>query len=128
MNRSDSGEDEVVEIVKVKSQATVVREQHQRAKIADKVVSLTHMSTKTSSIRSTFSSISATVTAMRSDYKLQERAVTIKRESAMISCQATRMILSSDSSGVDKLTVAPGENANERRIKVSINPFAQGGL
>jgi len=124
---SDDSDD--VQIMQVKSQATVLRERRQAARAAGEIVSLTKTMTQTSTIRSTFSSISATVTAMRSTKtKLQERAVTIKSESAMIGYEATRMVLTSDASGVRKFTVAPGESANERRIKVSMCPFAQGGL
>ena len=127
-NDSDS-EEEVVEM-KVKSADTLIRERRERAQAAGNVVSLTSASTNAStSIRSTFSSISATVTAMRSSNKrLEERKVTIKTESAMISYNATRMVLTTDSNGVDKFAVAPGEASNARTISVSMSPFAQGGL
>ena len=122
-------EDEVIEI-KVKSEETLINEQYKRAQIAGNVVSLTSMTTSASSIRSTFNSISATVTALRHgpSSKLQERNVSVKSESPMISYKATRMILTSDSNGTDKFSIARNEGANGRKIDVSIHPFAQGGL
>lgn len=124
---SDS-EVEVVEM-KVKSAETLIRERRNKAKAAGQIISLTSASTtNASSIRSTFSSISATVTSMRSSTKPQERKVAIKSESVMITYEATRMVLTTDNNGVDKFAIAPGEKANERRISVSMNPFAQGGL
>lgn len=113
--------------MKVKSQATLIRERKQRARAAGEVVALTNTSTAASSMRSTFSSISATVTAQRSG-PLKERAVRIQQNSAMISYQATRLVLKTDGNGVDKFVIAQGESANARRISVSMNPFAQGGL
>jgi len=126
-NDGDS-EEEVLEM-KVKSAATLIRERRERARAAGDILSLTNTSTNASSIRSTFSSISATVTAMRSGTKqLQERQVIIKSESAMISYESTRMVLITDANGIDKFTVAIGERANERKVSVSMHPFAQGGL
>lgn len=124
-NNGSEIDEDIVEM-KVKSASTLIRERHERARAAGDIVSLS--TTTASSIRSTFSSISATVTAMRSGTKLQERKVTIKSESVMITYEATRMVLTSDTNGVEKFTMAPGESANERKISVSMNPFAQGGL
>ena len=90
---SDSKEDEIVEIMKVKYQATLICERQQRAQVSDKTVLSTNMSTDASSVRLTVSSISATVTAMQAGTKLQERAVAIKPESAMISYKETHMVL-----------------------------------
>ena len=108
-NTNNHADDDEVEVVNVRSADTVRRE---RRKASD-IVSLTNGST---SIRSTFSSISATVTALRSGTKLQERKVAIKAESVMITYEATRMQLTTDINGVDKFSLAPGEKPNERKI------------
>ncbi|KAL7534245.1 hypothetical protein ACHAXR_006685 [Thalassiosira sp. AJA248-18] len=115
-------ENDILE-VQVKSATIVRRERYDGARGSNEVISLTNAT----SLGSTFSSISATVTAMRSGTKLLERQVIIKKESVMISYKATRMVLVTDN-GIDKCIVAPGEGANERRIELSMNPFAQGGL
>ncbi|KAL3778288.1 hypothetical protein ACHAWO_006856 [Cyclotella atomus] len=67
-----------------------------------------------------------TVTAMRAKSR-SEREVVIKSTSAMISYEATRMVLS-DANGHKSFVIAPGEASNERKIQVYMHPFAQGGL
>ena len=121
-NTNNHADDDEVQVVNVRSADTVRRERR------IDVVSLTQATNGSTSIRSTFSSISATVTALRSGTKLQERKVAIKAESVMITYEATRMHLTTDINGVDKFSLAPGEKPNERKITVSMNPFAQGGL
>lgn len=123
----DTHNDEEVEIVpmQVKSSRTIIREKYDKAKASGEVISLLGATTTRSSIQSTFNSISATVTAMRGS-KRTEREVSIRENSAMISYEATRMVLSSDSSGVKIFNIAPGEAPNSRRIQLSMHPFAQG--
>ena len=122
-----SDEEEEVVMVQVKSAATIYREGFARARDAGEVLSLTSMTAQTS-IRSSFNSISATVTSFRSGQNRQERRVTVASSSALVSHEATRMVLVTDSCGNDKFVLAPGERPNERRIKLSLNPFSQGGL
>ena len=108
----------------------MIRQQSQKAKASGEIISLTNVATEASTMRSTFSSISATVTAMRSSgAKPQERAVTVRATSAMIGFSATKMVINTDdNTGVDKIMMAEREVANGRKVKVSINPFAQGGM
>ncbi|CAB9524585.1 Myosin heavy chain kinase [Seminavis robusta] len=118
-------EDEIVEM-NVKSQNTLIRERHNRAKSAGLVFSLTNTTTAGSSIRSTFESISSSVTAMRGGSRLQERqGVVLKNESPLIAYQATRMVLNDSQ---DKFIVPTGDTPNGRKVQVSLHPFAQGGL
>lgn len=119
--------DEGIEVIpmKVKSSRTLIREKYEHAKNAGQIISVGATTTRSSSIQSTFSSISATFTGMRSE-KPRERDVIIRAESAMITYEATRMILTSDADGNKSFVVAPGETANERKIQVSMHPFAQG--
>ena len=100
--------------MEVKSSRTLLREKYDRAKESGQVISLLGATTTRtrSSIQSTFSSISATVTAMRGT-KRAEREVIIKPSSAMITYLATRMILQ-DSKDSKSFVIAPGEASNER--------------
>lgn len=111
------------EVVQVKSSRTLINEKYDRARANGQVISLGSTTTR-SSIQSTFTSISSTVSAMRS--KRTEREVTIKKNSAMISYEATRMVLTTNSDGLKVYVVAPGESSNSRKVKVSMHPFAQG--
>ena len=126
----DSDEEEVIEM-KVKSQDTVIRENFNRALATGNVytipsTTLAAGARRSTSLRSTFSSISSSVTAMRNGgAKLAERRVTLKDQSAMIAYKATRMVLDKASDG---FKIAPGETSNGRKILVSLNPFAQGGI
>ena len=114
--------------MKVKSDRTVIREKFAVAQAAGQVISLTGTTTGTrSSIQSTFSSISATVTAMRATTRT-ERSVLIQASSAMISYDATRMVLTQDAHGDIVFSIAQGETSNSRRVQLSMHPFAQGGL
>ncbi|CAB9527897.1 Myosin heavy chain kinase [Seminavis robusta] len=117
-------EDEIVEM-KVKSQNTLIRERIDRAKSAGLVFSLTNTTTaEGSSIRSTFESISSSVTAMRGGSRLQERqGVVLKKNSPMSSYLATRMVLTKNQDKFNKK-----DTANGRMVQVSLHPFAQGGL
>lgn len=127
-NDNDDGEDsedEVMDMV-VKSQDTLIQERHNRALAAGNVHSLLTSTATGTSIRSTFQSISSTVTAMRGGTsRLQERKVEIRDVSLMKEFTATRMILDADH---DKITKAPGEEVDGRRVKIAVQPFAQGGL
>jgi len=87
-------------------------------------------SSLSSSMRNTFRSISSSVTAMRggggtSSRLSERRGVVLQQNSAMITYDATRMVLDDTN---DKFVVPPNETSNGRRVKVSLNPFAQGGL
>jgi len=119
-------EDEVMDMV-VKSRQTLMREKYDRALATGNVHSVltTTTSDRSSSMRSTFQSISSTVTAMRHGSKLQERKVTISQDSPMIKFEATRMILDPNH---EKISVAPREIIGGRKVKVSVHPFSQGGL
>jgi hypothetical protein len=111
----EESDDEGIGVIpmEVKSSRTILREKYHRAKANGQVISLTAGATTTrSSIQSTFSSISATVTAMRVKSR-SEREVVIKSTSAMISYEATRMVLS-DANGHKSFVIAPGEASNER--------------
>ena len=123
---NDSEEEEILEM-KVKSQETLIREKYNRALASGNVHSIPSTTVRRStSLRSTFSSISSTVSAMRhNSARLSERRVTLKDESVMITYNATRMVLVDSS---ESFKVAPGESSNERKVKVSLHPFAQGGL
>lgn len=125
---SDYEEDEILEM-KVKSHNTIIAERYARAKAAGTVVSIA-ATTQGSSIRSTFQSISSTVTAMRNGATrrpLQERQIKLENgtRSKMDTFPATRMVLKSSGDGVKN---APGEKSNGRLVKISQHPFAQGGL
>lgn len=121
----DDNDLEVVPM-QVKSSRTVMREKYEAAQAANEVISITGTTIGTrSSIRSTFSSISATVTAMRGT-KRTERSVIIVPDSAMISYDATRMTLTEDSNGDIVFATAPGETSNSRTVQLSMHPFAQG--
>jgi len=125
---SDAEDDEIIEM-KVKSHDTLIREKYNAAVRAGNVHSLTSTTTavpESSSMRSTFSSISSSITAMRSgNGRLQERRVMLAAQSAMISYDATLMVLDA---GHDKFKNAKGENNSQRNIQLSMHPFAQGGL
>lgn len=112
--------------VKVKSQDTRLRENYQQAVAQGKVISLTSATAprRNTSMRSTFQSISASVTAMRAG-SLKEREVKIEQESIMVRFRATRMVLNAD---FDKVNIAPRETPNGRIVLLSEHPFAQGGL
>lgn len=72
--------DEVVEL-KVKSSSTVITENYAKAKAAGQVISLTSATTSQTtctSIRSTFDSISESVSVMRSSARRKEREVTVQ--------------------------------------------------
>ena len=128
LESDDSSDEEIVEIV-VKSQETLIRERHNRALAAGQVFSVANTTTSAgSSMRSTFQSISSSVTAMRGggNRKLQERqGVMLKETSPMITYRATRMVWNADN---EKFVVPSGETPNERKVKVSLHPFAQGGM
>jgi len=115
----------------VKSQETVLQEKHNKALAAGQVYSVMNTTTAndggSSSMRTTFRSISSSVTAMRGGCSrlLERQGVIIKQESLMISYDATRMIMDKKN---EKILVPPGETPNERKVKVSLHPFAQGGL
>ena len=128
---ADENEDEVLEMV-VKSRNTLIREKFNRARAAGNIVSLTNTTTSersSSSMRSTFQSISSVVTAMRQGgtRRLQERRVVLVQNSPMMEFLATRMVLVLDAER-EKIAVASGEQADGRRVRVSMHPFAQGGL
>ena len=122
---SDNDE-EVVELV-VKSQDTLLRERHARAIADGQVCSVLNTTTAGgSSMRSTFRSISSSVTAMRGASRLQERqGVVFKASSAMVAYNATRMVLDNRT---ERFSVPSNEKLNGRQVKVSLHPFAQGGL
>ena len=123
MKGSAKERDSVLE-VRVRSQDTRLRENYQQALVQGKVISLTS-ATRNSSMRSTFQSISSSVTALRTGTNLKERHVKIEEQSTMIQFPATRMVLNAD---FDKVNVAAGETSNGRIVQVSVHPFAQGGL
>merc|ERR1711865_96616 len=116
----------------VKSQETLLREKYNRAKSAGQVYSVMTTTTNggvgSSSMRSTFQSISSSVTAMRGSNnarkKLTERqGVIIQEQSPMISYQAAVMVMNMKT---EKFSVPA--NTKELTVKVSLHPFAQGGL
>lgn len=115
-DEEDDEDDDGIEVVplEVKSSRTLIREKYDRAKISGQVISLLAATTTQtrSSIQSTFSSISATVAAMRGTNRA-EREVVIKPTSAMITYQATRMILQDNAESIS-FVIAPGETSNER--------------
>jgi hypothetical protein len=110
----EDNDNDGIEVIpmEVKSNRTLLREKYEKAKANGQVISLTKATTTRSSIQSTFSSISATVTAMRATSRT-EREVVIKSNSAMIRYEATRMVLS-DLNGTKTFVIAPGETSNER--------------
>mmetsp|Transcript_6504 Transcript_6504/g.13578 ORF Transcript_6504/g.13578 Transcript_6504/m.13578 type:complete len:354 (-) Transcript_6504:1128-2189(-) len=115
----------------VKSQTTVVSERYNRAANLGNVRSI-HGPTAASStsMRTTFQSISSTVTAMRNESKrlVERQGVVLESSgvrSSMESFPATRMVLDADH---EKILPAPGEASNERTVMLSTMPFAQGGL
>jgi len=122
----DIDDDEVVEMA-VKSQGTLLRERHDRALAAGAVYSLTNTTTAGSSMRSTFQSISSSVTAMRhAGSRLQERQGVVIQDSApLLQYTATRMVLDATRT---KFVVPAGEKPHGRLVSVSMHPFAQGGL
>jgi hypothetical protein len=109
----EDNDNDGIEVIpmEVKSNRTLLREKYEKAKANGQVISLTKVVPR-SSIQSTFSSISATVTAMRATSRT-EREVVIKSNSAMIRYEATRMVLS-DLNGTKTFVIAPGETSNER--------------
>ena len=114
--------------MRIKSSSTILREKYGAARDAGQVISLTSATTaKSSSIRSTFDSISQSVTAMR-NAKRQERAVIVQDTSPWISFDATKMVLMKDSAGNKHIGIPAGETPNSRKVQVSMHPFAQGGL
>jgi hypothetical protein len=122
---TNTDQDDVIEI-KSKSSSTIIREKYENARAAGKIISLTgSTSTQSSSIRSTFDSISDSVTAMRTARR-QERAVIVQEDSAMISYEATRMVLVKDTNGNKTFSISSGEAPNGRRVQISMHPFAQG--
>lgn len=125
MKANAKGDDTVLE-VRVRSQDTRLRENYQQAVARGQVISLTSVTARrNTSMRSTFQSISSSVTAMRTGSSLQERQVKIQEQSTMVQFPATRMVLNAD---FDKVNNAPGETSNGRIVQVSVHPFAQGGL
>lgn len=131
----DESYDDGVEIIEMieKSNETLIREKFNRAKAAGQVVSIMNTTaantTASTSMRSTFQTISSSVTAMRggsNTRQLEERkGVVIKETSPMISYDATLMVLNEET---EKFVVPPNETPNSRRVKVSLYPFAQGGI
>lgn len=125
---NNNNNDEILEVM-VKSEATLIREGYNRAKAAGAVLSLTNTTTSNgSSMRSTFQSISSSVTAMRTSHtssKRSERQICLSNNSVMIAYKATRMVLDVKTG---KIRAPPGEKTNDREVRVSLNPFAQGGL
>jgi len=105
----------------------LLRDRHARAIAAGQVYSVLNTATSGgSSMRSTFLSISSSVTAMRGSSKLQERqGVVFKDKSPMATYEATRMVLDDNQ---EKMVVPANEKSNGRKVKVSLHPFAQGGL
>ena len=127
----DDEEEDVVEMV-VKSQETLLREKYNRAKSAGQVYSVMTTTTNggigSSSMRSTFQSISSSVTAMRGGGNARKRlterqGVIIQEQSPMITYQAALMVMSMKT---EKFSVPT--NTKELTVKVSLHPFAQGGL
>lgn len=117
-------EDEIIEM-KVKSQESVLRGRFNRAVASGHFHSI-HSTAPSSTMRSTFQSISSTVSSIRN--QLPERQVVLEapeRPSPMIKYEATRMFLDN---AHEKFVVASGEKSNERLVKISLRPFAQGGL
>lgn len=122
---TNTSTDDVIEM-KVKSSSTIIREKYENARAAGKIISLTaSTSMQSSSIRSTFDSISDSVTAMRTARR-QERPVIVQADSAMISYEATRMVLVKGASGNKTFAISSGETPNGRRVQISMHPFAQG--
>lgn len=128
-NDNDTDDDDIVEVIQVKSQTALNNERHSRALTAGAVCSLKNNTTiEGPSMRSTFESISSSVTAMRNArYKryCERQGVTLKDESPLIQYQATRMLLDDER---EKVIVKPGEKPNGRKVRISLYPFAQGGL
>ena len=124
-------DDDEVQIVAVKSAEEVMRERQAAAAAAGQVITVG--STVRSSMRSTFRSISSSLTSMRSSVAeggpTKERAVTFESAGGSPSHQtmhmATRMCLDAAQS---KFEVPKNERPNERRVTISTQPFAQGGL
>jgi len=118
-------DDDDVQLVAFKSADTARRERFEVAASAGQVISV-----GSTTMRSTFRAISTSLTSMRSsDARHAERNVTLESASGGPSVQsefmATRMVLDAPQS---KFEVPPGEKPNERRVCISAQPFAQGGL
>jgi hypothetical protein len=124
---ADTIADEVVAL-KVKSNNTVIAENYAKAKAAGQVISLTSATTQTTStsIRSTFDSISESVSVMRSSARRKEREVNVQATSDWVTYDATRLVMTKDANGDKVFSVPPSETANGRRVQVSMHPFAQG--
>ena len=121
-------DDEIMDMV-VKSRETLLREKYNRALAAGNVHSVARTTTAaSSSMRSTFQSISSTVTAMRQG-SLRERQVILEsitgKKSAKKRFEATRMVLDPKK---DKFLVVTGEKVNGRSVSIAMQPFAQGEL
>lgn len=114
----DEAEDDI-KMVQVKSSRTLLREKYERAKDRGQVISLgaTTTRTRSTSMQSTFSSISASVTAMRTKAGRSERIVTIRAKSPFIGYDATRMTLTKDGDGNTTFTSARGETSNARYVR-----------
>ena len=126
----DQEDDDFVEIVAVHSAEEAQRKRQSAAAAAGQVITLNSTTVRSGTISSTFSLLSSTLTTMRGGKASQvERQVTLEASNGAPSVQntfaATRMVLNATQ---DKFQVPPGESPNERRVQLSQNPFAQGGI
>lgn len=124
-DEDDEG-DEILEM-QVKSNTTLLQERYKRAVASGNVHSI-QSTAVSSSMRSTFQSISSTVTSMRNSSARVERQIVLedpRRLSPMIKYEATLMVLDKDH---EKFVMASGERSNGRIVKIAMHPFAQGGL
>eukprot|EP00966_Prymnesium_polylepis_P160078 3700545-Prymnesium_polylepis.1 len=89
-----------------------------------------------SSMRSTFLNISSSLTSMRATAAEGARSAAVERDVILEGASggvaseqreylATRMVLDASQS---KFELPAAEKPNERRVKISCQPFAQGGL
>lgn len=127
LGESDSDDEDILDMV-VKSRETLLREKYNRALAAGSVHSIAHSTTAATSMRSTFQSISSTVTAMRHG-NLRERQVILESitgaKSAKRMFEATHMVLDKKK---EKFVVKRGEKVNGKKVWIAMQPFAQGGL
>jgi len=120
--------DKDVEIIGHKSAETQQCDRHNAAIAAGNIIELT------SSMQSTFRTISTTLSTMRTSAagesnRLQERGVVLESvsglESNKVKFEATRMVLHPSE---QKFVVPEDETSNGRIVSISTQPFAQGGL
>ena len=118
-------DDDDVQCLGTKSASQLVAERQALAKQSNNVVDLVTKTSGSTSLRTTFQSISQTLTNMSSSTPLVERPVSLAASSSKFKFVATKMALKSDGSG---FAVAPKELTDGRVVHLAAQPFNQGAL